>query len=77
MIKYVAFVVLGRQSVDNNTDPSALRTDRIGDRIGDDDDRRDPLARRASALVSGAFFVWRQQGRVLGTRLAPAARIIR
>ena len=53
MIKYVAFVVLGRQSVDNNTDPSALRTDRIGDRIGDDDDRRDPLARRASALVIG------------------------
>ena len=55
MIKYVAFVVLGRQSVDNNTDPSALRTDRIGDGIGDYDDRRDPLAPRERPRFDGRF----------------------
>ena len=29
MIKYVAFVVLGRQSVDNNTDPSDEQTESV------------------------------------------------
>jgi len=31
----------------------------------------------SAMILVGRVFVWRQQARILGTRLAPAARIIR
>ena len=59
MIKYVAFVVLGRAFVSS---PSDEQTESVTE---------------SAMILVGRVFVWRQQARVLGTRLAPAARIIR
>jgi len=76
MIKYVAFVVLGRQSVDNNTDPSALRTDRIGDRIGDDIGRARFCLATAGTHLGDASCARRPHHTVSPPRLKPQRRSV-